>query len=325
VSEQAQEPLRFDADGLIPVAVQDDASGEVLMLAYMNAEALRLTRATGRAHYWSRSRRRIWRKGETSGNEQTIVNLLVNCERNSLLMRVRQTGAVCHDGYPTCFYRTLAPDNSLTIARERVFDPAEVYGEVSASHRSSVDGDSLATVTKDQFAAYEFLRDHDLSAVSATSARLNDANSAIGHRIADELRELAGVLDGSHRHHSLADDLVLEASQVIYWVLLDVIGNHVSWDQLRPDRALVTAEDNVPQATVARLLRAEAEHWLTEVDHPPSAAARAHAALALVGQGLRTGGVDPLQPIETDLAELRSRPYLAPHFAGGERTADSVR
>jgi phosphoribosyl-AMP cyclohydrolase len=323
VSEQPLQPLRFDADGLIPVAVQDDASGDVLMLAYMNADALRLTRATGRAHYWSRGRRRIWRKGETSGNEQAVVTLLVNCERNSLLMRVRQTGAVCHDGYPTCFYRALAPDDSLTVVRERAFDPAVVYGDASASDQSSADTNSLAAATREQFAAYEFLRDHDLSGVSATSARLNDADTDTGRRIADELRELAGVLDGSHRHHSLIDDLRLEASQVIYWLLVEAIRNGVSWDQLRPDRALITAEDGIPPATIARLLRADAERRLTDPHCPSSAAA--HATLALVGQALRTGDVDPIQPIETDLADLRSRPYLAPHFGGGEPTADLAR
>ncbi|HEU5430664.1 MAG TPA: phosphoribosyl-AMP cyclohydrolase, partial [Thermomicrobiales bacterium] len=110
----ADAPIRFDAGGLVPVVTQDAATGAVLMLAFMNDTALAATRATGRAHYWSRSRGKLWRKGETSGNEQIVDGIYVNCERNSLLLRVHQTGAVCHDGYPTCFYRRLEPDDALT-------------------------------------------------------------------------------------------------------------------------------------------------------------------------------------------------------------------
>jgi phosphoribosyl-AMP cyclohydrolase len=85
--------IRFDADGLVPVVAQDAVTGDVLMLAYMNDEALRLTAATGYAHYWSRGRQKLWRKGETSGHTQIVDEILVNCERNSLLLLVRQTGA----------------------------------------------------------------------------------------------------------------------------------------------------------------------------------------------------------------------------------------
>src|SRR5215211_4312697 len=125
--ELSQPTIRFGADGLAPVVVQDALSGDVLMLAYMNGDALRLTHETGRAHYWSRARNALWRKGETSGHEQVVDEIRVNCEQNSLLLLVRQVGAVCHDGYPTCFYRRAAPDGSLTIVRERSFDPSVVY------------------------------------------------------------------------------------------------------------------------------------------------------------------------------------------------------
>ena len=110
-------------DGLAPVVVQDAVSGDVLMLAFMNDDALRLTHETGRAHYWSRSRNALWRKGETSGHEQLVDEIRVNCEQNSLLLLVRQVGAVCHDGYPTCFYRRTAPDGSLTIVARAFVRP----------------------------------------------------------------------------------------------------------------------------------------------------------------------------------------------------------
>ena len=120
--------IRFDAQGLVPVVVQEDETNAVLLLAYMNREALEATLRTGRAHYWSRSRGTLWRKGETSGREQVVAGLYVNCEENSLLLRVHQQGdAACHTGHPTCYYRMLAPDGSWQEVQERVFDPHEVY------------------------------------------------------------------------------------------------------------------------------------------------------------------------------------------------------
>jgi phosphoribosyl-AMP cyclohydrolase len=100
---------RFDGSGLLPVVAQHELTGEVLMLAYMNEEALRLTLETGEAHYWSRSRARIWRKGETSGEVQEVVELRVDCDQDALLMtiRLKGTGVACHTGRRSCFYRSL--------------------------------------------------------------------------------------------------------------------------------------------------------------------------------------------------------------------------
>jgi phosphoribosyl-AMP cyclohydrolase len=121
--------IRFDERGLVPVVVQEATTGAVLLLAYMNAEALAATLRSGRAHFWSRSRGRLWRKGERSGREQIVEALYVNCEQNSLLLRVHQQGgAACHTGHRTCYYRTLAPDGSWQVVEERVFDPVGVYG-----------------------------------------------------------------------------------------------------------------------------------------------------------------------------------------------------
>src|SRR5262245_60940310 len=103
-------PIRLDENGLVPVVVQDVDSGDILMMAFMNVEALEATRQTGRSHFWSRSRQKLWRKGESSGHEQIVDEILINCEQNSLLLKVRQVGAVCHDGYNTCYYRVLEPD-----------------------------------------------------------------------------------------------------------------------------------------------------------------------------------------------------------------------
>ncbi len=96
---------KFDTDGLIAAITQDADTGEVLMLAWMNAEALQLTIDTGRAVYWSRSRKALWRKGDTSGHEQHVQEIRIDCDQDAILLKVRQTGAACHTGRRSCFYR----------------------------------------------------------------------------------------------------------------------------------------------------------------------------------------------------------------------------
>ena len=316
MNDQPPQNVRYGADGLAPVVVQDAVSGDVLMLAYMNEDALRLTHETGRAHFWSRGRNALWRKGETSGHEQLVEEIRVNCEQNSLLLLVRQVGAVCHDGYPTCFYRRTAADGSLTIVRERSFDPSIVYSNAApASQPSETEAvDPLGEATRRQLGAYAYLCDHDLTSESETSRRLRDADQHFGSRIADELRELAGVLVGEHRHAGQERDVLLEASQVIYWLLLESLRNGVTWMALRPDRALVTVDTKLPAETVARLLRAEADHWSESGRDDQDIAAAAHATLSLVAQACASVGIDPLAAVHFDLAELESRPYLAPYF-----------
>lgn len=99
--------IRYNADGLVPAVAQDADTGEVLMLAWMDAEAVRRTLATMRATYWSRSRQEYWVKGETSGHTQDLVSMAVDCDGDTLLLTVRQTGAACHTGNRTCFYTPL--------------------------------------------------------------------------------------------------------------------------------------------------------------------------------------------------------------------------
>jgi phosphoribosyl-AMP cyclohydrolase len=319
VNRLAPQNIRFGTDGLAPVVVQDVVTGDVLMLAHMNEDALRLTYETGRAHYWSRGRNALWRKGETSGHEQLVEEVLVNCEQNSLLLLVRQVGAVCHDGYPTCFYRRAAPDGSLTIVRERSFDPSIVYRDSPIAPRAdeSLAVDSLAEATRRQFGAYAYLRDHDLTSESETSRRLRDPHQNFRSRIADELRELAGVLNGEHRHAGPEHDLLLEASQVIYWLLLESLRNRITWMTLRPDRALATVDALLPVATVGRLLLAEANRWSEDMRANPEIAPAVHASMSLVGQACVSAGLDPLAVIQFDIAELESRAYLAPYFGHG--------
>lgn len=299
-------PIRFGADGLLPVVIVEAATGSVLMVGFMNALALDLTRSTGQVHFWSRSRQVIWKKGETSGHVQEVVSIAVNCELNSLLIEVIQTGAVCHDGYPTCFYRQLEPDNSLTLLRDRWFDPADVYG----------DGTSLAELTERWWGAYEVLRDEDLESRSGTSRLLREPDDRITLRIADELRELAGALDGTHRHVDLTSDVELEGGQVLYWVAIRCIRDRVSWNDVRPDRALAANESIVTEAaagSLARLLRREADLWTsgTSLD----LAAMAHGTFSLVSGACVAAGVEPRSLIVADLNELRTRTYMNDFFA----------
>ena len=100
--------VRFDERGLVPAIVQDDATGEVLMMAWMNRESLGLTLETGTTWFWSRSRRELWNKGATSGNYQEVVSLFVDCDLDCLLVKVRPAGPACHTGNRSCFYRELA-------------------------------------------------------------------------------------------------------------------------------------------------------------------------------------------------------------------------
>lgn len=121
------EPDFQKGSGLLPVIVQDNETKEILMLAYMNREAWLKTLETGKATYWSRSRNELWIKGETSGHVQRIKEILIDCDSDTVLLKVDQIGkAACHTGYKSCFYRKVSGDD-VEIIGERIFDPGDVY------------------------------------------------------------------------------------------------------------------------------------------------------------------------------------------------------
>ncbi|TWU43830.1 phosphoribosyl-AMP cyclohydrolase [Novipirellula aureliae] len=113
---------------LLPAIAQDASSHRVLMLAWMNAEAWEETLRSGYAVYFSRSRNQLWRKGETSGHRQKVVEIRVDCDADTILVMVEQTGAACHEGYESCFFRKVDAENGVTIAEKRLVDPRDVYG-----------------------------------------------------------------------------------------------------------------------------------------------------------------------------------------------------
>ncbi|HMA94158.1 MAG TPA: phosphoribosyl-AMP cyclohydrolase [Polyangiaceae bacterium] len=116
------------AQGLITAVTVDADNGEVLMVAYMNEEAFRLTLETGRVHYFSRSRNKLWKKGESSGNMQALVEMRVDCDLDAVVVRARQSGPACHEGFRSCFYRTVQADGSLSENAERLMTPEQMYG-----------------------------------------------------------------------------------------------------------------------------------------------------------------------------------------------------
>ncbi|MEO8971784.1 MAG: phosphoribosyl-AMP cyclohydrolase [Ktedonobacteraceae bacterium] len=262
--------LKFDRSELIPAVIQDDATGDVLMVAFMNEEAFQRTRETGYTHFYSRSRQVIWRKGEQSGNEQEVRTMFVNCEENSLLIRVIQHGgAACHTGHRSCYYRRLLSDNTYETIAERVFDPETVYGHVGAQfiapsnpvraqnvgaqfitpqfiapqfitpstnkHTETDFTVPLETNMRQLYTVYLYLQDNDLSEVSNTSRLLLENNSGyLTARLADELQELTSVQSGEHVHSDRQSDTILEGSQVAYWLLLLAATSNLHYDDFTP-------------------------------------------------------------------------------------------
>ena len=291
--------LKFDRQGLIPTVIQDDATNEVLMVAFMNEEAFDRTRATGYTHFFSRSRNLVWRKGEQSGNVQEVRAIFVNCEENSLLIRVVQHGeAACHTGHRSCYYRRLLPDGSYETVAERLFDPDIVYGTSEAS---------LEAKLRQLYGIYLYLRDHDLSEESNTSRLLQERSQGyLVARLADELQELAGVQSGEHVHTGRQPDTILEASQVEYWLLLLAASRNLHYDDFAPHLAILhgySTGKNEEEAIEQR------QHCLNMLKNNDLAeiAQGLQLGFDLIGQACAGAGVSPLAPAEYDLEQMQRK------------------
>ena len=118
--------IKYDEKGLVPVIVQDYHSNEVLMVAYMNKESLQRTLVSGKTHFWSRSRQKYWQKGEHSGHIQLVKDVFIDCDKDSLVIKVEQKVAACHKGYRSCFYRKLE-EGTFKVFQEKVFEEDSVY------------------------------------------------------------------------------------------------------------------------------------------------------------------------------------------------------
>jgi len=124
------EEIKFDESGLVPAIVRDAQKGDVLMMAWMNRASLEQTIARGQTVFWSRSRQKLWVKGETSGHVQRVKDIAFDCDADTLLIQVEQVGAACHEGYRSCFFRSLtARGEGIRVTEDRLANPDEIYGK----------------------------------------------------------------------------------------------------------------------------------------------------------------------------------------------------
>lgn len=333
--------LNFDSQGLIPVVIVDDATNTVLLVAFMNQEAYQLTRQTGQTHFYSRSRQKIWHKGEQSGNVQEVRAIFINCEENSLLIRVLQHGeAACHEGYLSCYYRRLLPDGSYETIAERIFDPETVYqteksnmditaenseeSELFEEFENSESTDiidepdvvgvhtplQLEQALRQLYDVYISLRTQDQSADSNTSRLLHEKDHAyLLERLSDELDELFGVQAGEHVHTGLQEDTALEGSQVGYWLSLLAAFHDVAYDSFNPHTAIVRGFTEKYTAEQAADLRQQCIQQL-DTDESTQLIRGLLTGFSIVGWACASAGISPLAPIEYDLAQMRHKGLL---------------
>jgi phosphoribosyl-ATP pyrophosphohydrolase/phosphoribosyl-AMP cyclohydrolase len=198
------ELLKYDKDGLIPAIIQDARSGEVLMAAYMNKESLQRSIETGKTHFWSRSRQKLWMKGESSGHYQYIKEMRIDCDSDTLLFKVDQVKAACHTGYKSCFHRIAADlSQSFEIKEDKVFDAEQVYRQKSAVLQEVYDvvKDRLANPKEGSYTNYLFEKGLDkiLKKVGEESAEViiaskNRAANEVIYETADLLYHLMVLL-----------------------------------------------------------------------------------------------------------------------------------
>src|SRR6266566_724513 len=313
--------LKFDRQGLLPAVIQDDATGEVLMVAFMNEEALSLTRETGYTHFFSRSRNTIWRKGEQSGNVQEVRDIFVNCEENSLLIKVVQHGnAACHMGYRGCYYRRLQLDDTYETVMERLFNPEVVYGaaqkqstgvenefHIAIGYTHTEEQRKLEVEMRQLYGVYLYLRDNDMSEESNTSRLLQERSYGyLVARLADELEELAGVQSGEHVHADRVDDTILEGSQVGYWLMLLAATDNLRYDDFMPHASILSGYREHYGESKAIEQRQDCLNLLS-VHQPTTLVQGLHLGFALIGRACAEAGISPLAPTEYDLGQMRRK------------------
>ena len=205
------ERIDWEKYPLVPVIAQDTTSHEVLMHAWMNKEALELTLSTGYAHYYSRSRRRLWKKGESSGHVQEVVQALIDCDNDTILLKVRQTGVACHTGRPSCFFTDL---KSGETTQEIAINPGSTYGVIDTLYHTL-----LERKQADPESSY-------------TAKLYAKGDNAILKKVAEESGEfLLAVKDGN------GDEIVYEAADLLYHALVALAHKDISPDRIRQELA----------------------------------------------------------------------------------------
>ncbi|MBP1761576.1 MAG: phosphoribosyl-AMP cyclohydrolase / phosphoribosyl-ATP pyrophosphatase [Firmicutes bacterium] len=206
-----RDAIKFDAHGLIPAIIQDEHSGQVLMMAYMNEESLDKTIASGQTWFYSRSRQELWMKGESSGHVQKVKQILYDCDGDTLLIKVEQTGAACHTGHYSCFYR----DSSGQEVENQVFDPEEVYN--AAGNRGIL------------FELYNVIRERKekLPEGSYTTYLFTKGIDKILKKVGEENAEV--IIAAKNNSKS---ELVYEASDLIYHLLVLLVEQGIELDDI---------------------------------------------------------------------------------------------
>ncbi|PRX29899.1 phosphoribosyl-ATP pyrophosphatase /phosphoribosyl-AMP cyclohydrolase [Orenia metallireducens] len=194
--------LKFDEKGLIPAIIQDAETKEVLMMAYMNEESLKNTIRTGRTCFWSRSRQELWWKGETSGHIQEVVEIDYDCDGDTLLLKVNQSGGACHTGHKSCFYRGIKREKDA----EKVFDPKEVY-------KKSLDSDILDEL-------YEVIKDRKENPKegSYTSSLYKKGENSFLKKIGEEATEV--VMAAKEKDQG---EIIYEVADLVYHLMVMMV------------------------------------------------------------------------------------------------------
>ena len=202
------EDLKFDENGLIPAIIQDIKTDEVLMMAYMNEKSLQNTIRTGRTCFWSRSRQELWWKGETSGNIQEVEEIKYDCDGDTLLIKVEQTGGACHTGHKSCFYRSI----DKSAAPEKVFDPNEAYDNTHVV-------EELYDVIDD--------RKNNPNPDSYTSSLYEKGENAFLKKLGEEATEIVMAAKDNE-----VDEIIYETADFIYHLLVVLVYHDISLEKV---------------------------------------------------------------------------------------------
>ncbi len=202
--------IDWNKNPIIPAIAQDSKTNEVLMLAYMNEEAYNLTLQTGYAHYFSRSRQRLWKKGETSGHTQKVVELLIDCDGDTILMKVEQKGVACHTGRESCFFTSITKGDTISKPQK---DPSQIYGVVDTLYHT-------------------ILERKNASSSKSWTKKLLDDKELLLSKIREEADELAVAID-----RESDEQVIYEAADLLYHSLVGLGYRDISPDRVKQELA----------------------------------------------------------------------------------------
>ncbi len=196
---------------LIPAIAQEAETGEMLMLAYMNEEAYTLTLSTGYAHYFSRSRQRLWKKGESSGHTQEVVDVILDCDADTVLLKVKQNGVACHTGRKSCFFTSVTQEKEILAAE---VDTSAVYGVVDTLYHTLLE------------------RKHAPAEQKSWTKKLLDAPALLQSKIREEADELARAIDNESD-----ENVIHEATDLLYHALVGLASRDITPDRIKQELA----------------------------------------------------------------------------------------